>query len=156
MNKIPNQEHLTKLVQQFMRIINKYNAGEKKPHDYGTGNLLYRSEVHTIEAIGDNPDINVTELALNLGVTKGAVSQTIDKLMKKGLVNKVMASPGVNEVALSLTEQGKLVYRKHQEFHTEMYDHLAQLMAGCSTEQLEFLINVQNMVEGFLDNRSGQ
>jgi DNA-binding MarR family transcriptional regulator len=153
-NQISNQEQLMQLIQGFVRIMNKFNADEKKSIDYGTGNRLFRSEVHTIEAIGDNPDINVTDLALYLGVTKGAISQIVDKLIKKGLVNKVMATPGVNEVALSLTEKGMLVHKKHKEHHAEMYREIAQMMAHCSPEQVEFLKNIQDVVERFLDEKS--
>jgi DNA-binding MarR family transcriptional regulator len=151
---IPNQEQLVNLIQRFVRIMNKFNTSEKKPIDYGTGGLLYRAEVHTIEAIGDNPDINITELALYLGVTKGAISQIIDKLVKKGMADKAMVSPGVNEVALNLTEKGMLIYRKHQDHHAEMYKDIAQLMADCSADQLNFLANVQDVIEGFLDKKS--
>jgi DNA-binding MarR family transcriptional regulator len=150
---ISDQEQLIQLIQGFVRIMNKFNAGEKKPLDYGTGGLLYRSEVHTIEAIGDNPDINVTDLALYLGITKGAISQTVDKLVKKDMVDKIMAAPGVNEVALNLTEKGMMVHRKHKEHHAEMYKKIAGLMENCSAEQLEFLANLQNVIENFLDEK---
>jgi DNA-binding MarR family transcriptional regulator len=150
---ISNQEQLIKVVRQFGRIMNKYSAGEKRNINYGTGSLLFRSEVHTIEAIGDRQNINVTELALVLGVTKGAVSQMIDKLVKKGLVNKTMVAPGVNEVALTLTELGLSVYQKHREYHQQMYAEIAALMGDYSMEQLSFLANVQNIIEDFLDKR---
>jgi DNA-binding MarR family transcriptional regulator len=152
--KISDQEQLMQLIQGFVRIMNKFNAGEKRPLDYGTDGLLYRSEVHTIEAIGDKPDINVTDLAMYLGVTKGAISQIIDKLIQKSMVNKIMASPGVNEVALSLTGKGLLVHQKHKEHHAEMYQEIAKLMADCSAEQLKFLVDIQDVMEGFLDKRS--
>ena len=153
-SNISNQEQLMQLIQGFVRIMNKFNAGEKKPLDYGKDiGLLYRAEVHTIEAIGDNPGINVTELALYLGVTKGAISQVIDKLVKKGLVDKSMPSPGVNEVALNLTEKGTLVHVKHKEYHTGMYKKITRLMADCSADQLEFLANLQNVIEDFLDEK---
>jgi DNA-binding MarR family transcriptional regulator len=150
---ISNQERLTQLIQQFIRIINKYNAGEKKPINYGTGNMLFRSEVHTIEAIGEHQNINVTELALCLGVTKGAISQMIDKLTKKGLVNKTMVAPNVKDVALCLTEEGMSVYQRHQEHHSEMYREISRLLTDCSVDQLSFLANVQGIIEGYLDQR---
>ncbi len=55
----------------------------KSPLDYGTDDLLYRSEVHTLEVIEKNPGINVTGIAKALDLTKGAVSQTIRKLVEK-------------------------------------------------------------------------
>ncbi|TCL59725.1 MarR family transcriptional regulator [Hydrogenispora ethanolica] len=150
---ISSQEQLQKLTQQFSRIMNKYSTGEKRAHDYGIGNRLFRSEVHTIAAIGDHQNINVTELALLLGITKGAVSQVIDKLVKKGFVNKTFAAPGTNEVALTLTEQGLTIHQKHQEYHAKMYSEIAQLLADCSDEQISFLGKIQDIIEEFFDKR---
>ena len=127
----------------------------KKPIDFGRdGGLLYRAGIHTIEAIGDNPGINVTQLAFYLGVTKGAISQTIGKLIKKGMVDKAMVSPAVNEVALNLTEKGMLIYGKHQDYHAEMYRKIAELMADCPAEQLKLLANLLDVIERFLDTKS--
>ena len=36
----------------FLRIINKFKALEKIPIDHGTGDLLYASEINTLEIIG--------------------------------------------------------------------------------------------------------
>ena len=143
-----------KLIQQFLRIMNKYNAGEKKPLVYGQGNLLYRSEVHTIEAIGDLKSVNVTDLATYLGVTKGAISQMIDKLVNKRLVNKTFISPSVNEVALTLTEAGILVYKMHQDRHREMDKKIMNLLTNSSVEQLSFLANFQDQMENLLDEKN--
>ncbi|EFK05222.1 transcriptional regulator, MarR family [delta proteobacterium NaphS2] len=76
------------LREAFIRIVAKYRILEKRPQDYGIGEVLHPSEIHTIEMIGKNPGINVTGLAGRLGVTKGAVSQLIKKLENKGLVSK--------------------------------------------------------------------
>ena len=55
---------IRKMIEDFLRVKNKFNALEKIPMDYGTGELLYRSEVNTLVAIGKHKRTNVTELAL--------------------------------------------------------------------------------------------
>ena len=55
----------------FIRIVAKYRILEKKPQDYGIGEVLHPSEIHAIEMIGKNPGINVTGLAVRLGLPKG-------------------------------------------------------------------------------------
>ena len=86
---IMNEERShTSIIEKFGRIINKFNYIEKIPRDFGTGKLLYPSEIHLIETIGKTPGINVTELAKRHGISKAAISQKLKKLEKKDLVER--------------------------------------------------------------------
>ncbi|MDP4146915.1 MAG: MarR family transcriptional regulator [Bacillota bacterium] len=141
------------MIHKFEKVMNKYNAWEKKPRYYGTRDLLYRSEVHTIDAIGKNNKINVTELAQYLGITKGAISQMVDKLIKKGMVNKKMVSDTENEVSLELTEKGALAYRGHEEYHKELYTEISEHLVHLSDKNVETFLDILNVLENFLDQK---
>jgi DNA-binding MarR family transcriptional regulator len=141
------------MIHKFEKVMNKYNKSEKKPRYYGTTDLLYRAEVHTIDAIGRNNKINVTELAAYLGITKGAVSQMVDKLIKKDMVNKKMVSNNENEVSLELTEKGTLVYKGHEEYHKEFYAEISKRLNYLSDENVETFFDILSELESFLDKR---
>jgi len=81
-----NSTDIIKLSTQWDRIQNKIAAIEKSPRDFGSGDLLYRSEIHTLMAIGENPGANVTDLASHSGISKSAVSQMVNKLSHRNLV----------------------------------------------------------------------
>lgn len=68
---------------QFERIFNEYEALRKQPIKYDENTVLYRSELHMIEVVGNYKDINITKLAKIFGITRGGASQGIDKLCKK-------------------------------------------------------------------------
>lgn len=153
---ITKSNELNNLVQKFLRIINKFNAWESKPQKYGTDTLLYRSEVHTIEAIGLSKSINVTQLAAYQGVTKGAVSQMIDKLIKKEMVTKTILSPKENEVALQLTEKGMQVYNAHSNYHKELYSEVSKIMESLARENKQALLDIFDVVECFLDGKTSE
>lgn len=144
------------MIHKFEKVMNKYNAWEKKPRYYGTEDLLYRSEVHTIDAIGKNNKINVTELAQYLGITKGAISQMVDKLMKKGMVNKKMVSETENEVSLELTPKGNLVYNGHEEYHKELYAEISKRLNYLSDENLEIFLDILNILDNFLETKNSK
>ena len=95
---------------EIMDLIDQVTAKmvsmHSSPQDFGAPVPLYRAEIHTIRAIGENPGINVTKLADEMGITKGAVSQTIAKLVRKGLVRKTYAADDAKEVHLELTDLG--------------------------------------------------
>ena len=86
---------------------------------FGTGVLMHAKEIHTVQAIGRHSGINVTKLAEKAGVTKGAVSQTINKLVKKGLVRKTHLPGNDKEVVLELTDLGEIGFKNHEKFHMD-------------------------------------
>jgi len=66
------QETFKNIGETFNRIINKFSSIEKKPRDFGIGDLLYPSEIHNIEIIGRNPGINVTNTGKEAGGNEGS------------------------------------------------------------------------------------
>ena len=141
------------MVHKFEKVMNKYNASEKKPRYYGTKDLLYRSEIHTIDAIGKNNKINVTQLAQYLGITKGAVSQMVDKLIKKGMVDKKTVYENEVEVSLELTEKGILVNNGHEEYHKELYSKISKRLSYLSDKNIEAFLDILSILDDFLDKR---
>ena len=114
------------IIEKFGRIINKFNYIEKIPRDFGTGNVLYPSEIHLIETIGKTPGINVTELAKKHGISKAAISQKLKKLEKKDLVERFKDNQNEKAVLLKLTTEGKIAFRGHERFHSIMDSGIIQ------------------------------
>lgn len=104
------------------RVTYKLGSLHEPALDFGTGVPLYRAEIHTIKAIGDNPGINMMGLAGRMGVTKGAASQVVGKLESKGLVRKVGADDNAKEVLPELTDLGWTGYREHERQHDRIYE----------------------------------
>ncbi len=119
------------------RIINKYNQKNKTARTYGTEHILYPSEVHVIEIIGDHKTLNTTRIAELLGITKGAVSQTTNKLLKKELITKTPSEEGGNEVFISLTDEGMNVYLGHRKLHNQMIENINESLSKMTAEQIE-------------------
>src|SRR5512147_1615769 len=72
----------------MMRLFAKAERIECEPVDTGDGVLLHTSEVHLIDLAGRFPDEGISSLAARLGITKGAVSQTVRRLEEKGYVER--------------------------------------------------------------------
>ena len=144
------QEAFINVAETFNRIINKFISIEKKPRDYGTGDLLYPSEIHNIEIIGRNPGINVTNLAKTLGVTKGAVSQIVNKLERKNLVKKSRDSNNEKEVMLKLQKKGEIAFKGHENFHSEFYSEIMDEMDNMTSEQILFLQNIFTRIDKYV------
>ena len=107
------------ILEKLEKIITLTESMHTPSLSFGTGKLLHTREIHTIQAIGRFPGINVTRLAERMEVTKGAVSQTINKLVKKGLVRKRQIFGNKKEVVLDLTDLGWIGFKNHEKFHMD-------------------------------------
>ena len=139
------------LREAFIRIVSKYRTLEKRPQDYGIGEVLHPSEIHAIEMIGKNPGINVTGLAGNLGVTKGAVSQLIKKLENKALVSKYKDPKDEKTVLLGLSKRGKKAFDGHEIFHAEHDAAMMHLVSALPRDKVIFLREIFSQMEASLD-----
>lgn len=134
------------------RLINKYNQKTKIAKTYGTEDLLYSAEVHMIEVIGSHEHITTTKLAKTLGITKGAVSQITRKLLKKNLILKMPSNEKNNEIFISLTERGRIVYYYHQNMHKTMIEKLDAILDDLSEEGKTALVQIIQVIDESLDD----
>ncbi|WP_300673649.1 MarR family transcriptional regulator [Desulfoluna sp.] len=135
----------------FHKIFNKMKRIEQTPRYFGTETLLYPSEIHTIEAIGKNAGINMTDLAALQGVTKGAVSQVIRKLVDKEMVIRMKDEKSDREVLLKLSPTGKVAHDAHKKFHARINPHLLDLVEQADEEKMAFMTEVFKAIDQFCD-----
>lgn len=129
---------LQTLIDLFLKILHLYSIIGRKPKDYGTGDLLYFTEIHTITMVGKNYEINMTQLADIMGVTKGAISQTIRKLVHKNLIVK-SNSNNKKEFNLKLSDKGNIVYRGQESFQKELFTFAATLYEQARPEERDLV-----------------
>ena len=140
-----------RLVDVLDQVITKAGAIHSAPMEFGTGVALYKTEIHTIRAIGENPGVNVTKLAQHMGVTKGAVSQTANKLVRKGLVAKTRSPDDAKEVLLELTDLGWIGFHSHEQFHMDMLDTVRDFYGDDLKPRLDMIVSAMTDLNRMLD-----
>ena len=143
---------LRELHERFLVIKNKYNQMEAIPRDFGTGEKLHLTEIQMVRVIGDSRAINITELASKRGVTKGAVSQKISKLVTKGLVQKMRSPDNGKEILVKLTAKGLKVYKAHDANYRRMIKRLIGIYEEVPVEGLEIAFEFSKEIELLLDD----
>lgn len=143
-------KELTKLME---RVVHKYNQWEGKKRTYGTDQLLSRAEIHTIAAVGDHPNINITALAEVLGISKGAASQMIYKLVDKGCIVKKVSPESDTEVVLNITEEGRKNYDAHMEYHRQTSDELFVMLQNMPESVYKQLLEALSGFEHCMDKK---
>lgn len=117
----PILDKYSRIISQFIESINLFNELEKKPRKYGTNHVLYNSEIDTLMLIGKGDDINLTELAKSLGISKSGTTRFVKKLIEKELIIKSKKKNNAKEVVFNLTGEGKTAFRERLKFNKETY-----------------------------------
>ena len=109
------------------------------------------SEVHCIEHIENNADSNVTQLAEAFYVTRGAISRMTKKLIQKGLVESYQKSENKKEIYFKLTEQGKEIYKIHENLHKEFQERDKAVFEQVTEEEFDSIISFVEKYSRHLD-----
>ncbi|MFB5761527.1 MarR family transcriptional regulator [Paenibacillus medicaginis] len=109
------------------------------------------SEVHCIESIGKNTDPNVTKLAESLYMTRGALSKLTKRLIEKGLIESYQKPDNKKEIYFRLTEQGKVIYKIHEDLHQEFQERDQAVFAQVTEEQFDSMLSFIEKYSRHLD-----
>ncbi|MFA6127917.1 MAG: helix-turn-helix domain-containing protein [Bacteroidales bacterium] len=143
---------VNELVKLFQGILHVYTLFEKQPINYGTGSKIYITEVQTVSAIGENPHANMTQLAEIMGVTRGAISQTVRKLIAKKLVVR-LTSRNQKEINLGLTDFGRMVSESYQAKMKEVFIFADELYALASPAERDLVKRLFLRIHSNIKNR---
>ena len=111
---------------RFQRIINKIARMSQAPRDFGTGELLPLAEIQAIYTVGGNPGITVTELSLQLGLTKGTVSPIVNRLVERDYLKKARSAQDGRKLQLEITGKGKIAFQGYEKYAEEYVSLYAQ------------------------------
>ncbi|MED3457737.1 MarR family transcriptional regulator, partial [Bacillus thuringiensis] len=109
------------------------------------------SEVHCIEYIENNVDSNVTQLAEAFYVTRGAISRMTKKLIQKGLIESYQKSENKKEIYFRLTEEGKEIYKIHEDLHKEFQERDKAVFEQVTEEEFDSIISFVEKYSRHLD-----
>ena len=142
----------TKLLDLFAEYLEKQDALSKlteneKLHEYGY------SEIHTIAAIGNLEEPNVTEIAKHMKMTKGAISKIIKKLQTAGAIESYQKIGNKQKVFYSLTDKGQFLYDEHEKRHNLWIKRDREFLDRYTKEQLNFISSFMVEFNSYMDEQ---
>ena len=131
----PFEEQLNEVIVDTYRSILRVEENILKRSDQTD---LSISEIHMLEAVGKGKDRRrtISELAEVLNITLPSVTVAINKLMKKGYVEKVRGEEDGRIVYVSLTRQGRRIDSAHRYFHEYMVRSIIRDMTESEMQAL--------------------
>ena len=97
------------------------------------------SETHCIDYIGKTELPNVTKIADNMQMTRGAISKMTKKLLAKGLIEKYSLESNKKEIYFRLTESGLELYKEHEKRHKLWEQRDSKFLERYSPEEMEII-----------------
>lgn len=114
---------------------------------FGTDTLLYHSEIHLLAFLKDHPGLHAAQIARLLGLTRGAVSQTLARLVTKGFVVKQRDPENCRRIRLTLTEKGLTACKNHETLHRRNEQLISEILKDADESRLAFLRDFLEQLE---------
>lgn len=137
------------IAKQFFSMLQEISAEQKIPRDYGSGQMLFHSELDLLEKIHQNPDSNVSRLSALCCVTKSAITQSSNKLSEKGLIEKYTVGNNKKERYFRLLQEGEDVRLQHQKYHEEAAAGLRQYLCSLTGEAREIIMEFMEKMKEY-------
>lgn len=98
-------------------------------------------QLQCIELIVEMNNPNLSDLAERLNVTKPSTTVMIDKLEKKGYVEKVKSNTDKRSANIHLTKKGEEAGQLHTNLHFNIAKELTKSLTPSEKEILEVILN---------------
>lgn len=110
------------------------------------------SELHLIEAAAKDKEHgrSISEIATDLHITLSSVTIAVNKLQKKGYVEKVKSEQDGRQVFVKLTRLGQKVNAGHLYFHENMIRNVSD---GMTEEEKEILVRAMKNLNKFFKRK---
>ncbi len=117
------------------------------------GSAITVNEVHTLDAIGQGELLTISELASEMMVTVSTMTIAVNRLEKKGLVERERAGHDKRVVRVRLTDRGRSLAYVHRRFHRRMVKAVAERLTA---EEIKILTQSMENLKAFFhaENKS--
>lgn len=129
---------IAKINKLLVEVYNDISRIEEQALKKSRLNDLSTTEMHTIEVVGMYGSKTMSEIASQLDITTGTLTPMVDKLIKKNYLERKRSETDRRLVYVNLTRKGRLAYRIHQKFHTDM---IKQVVTGFTAQEEIVLVN---------------
>ena len=116
-------------------------------YDYGY------SEIHTVSAIKDLEEANVTNISKYLKITKGAVSKITKRLISKGLIESYRIADNKQKIFFKLTDKGNVIYEEHRKGHDLWLKRDGEFFKQFSKKEIDIICDFMIKYNQHLDNK---
>lgn len=134
----------------FSQTLSKLSLLELKLIKSSQINDLTLNEIRIIQNIGINEKKTMSQLSRNLEITPGALTPSIDRLLKKGYLTRRHSEEDRRIVIVELTPKGAYAYTEYTRIHSEITQ---QILNFLTIEEGVVLFKTLEKFTNYLDQR---
>ena len=128
-------KELNKILHIFM-----WNFQNKLENDsYSHVSELSTTEISVLQLLNDYPNSILKEICARLNIPKSTLTSAVNRLVKKGYVERISMRNDKRAFYLHITEIGKVVQADHLELE---YSYLLQILGKLSAAEVEILLRL--------------
>ncbi|MCR4797911.1 MAG: MarR family winged helix-turn-helix transcriptional regulator [Lachnospiraceae bacterium] len=109
------------MVESVIYLCNNSSTSFVTPYYYGTDYKITAREAQVIEYLLEDTSGNMVAVAERLGVTRGAFSNIVNKLVAKGLLTKERRGDNKKNIYPVVTPMGEKIYEQYSHFIYEFW-----------------------------------
>ncbi|MCB6994062.1 nitronate monooxygenase [bacterium 210820-DFI.6.37] len=132
-------------------LVNLFNVVlklEEKAIKESTNRDLSITELHTLAAIGQGRPKTMSQVAASLKISVSTLTAAVNKLVKKGYVDRFRIPEDRRIVKIRLTDTGAAAVREHEAFHMAM---ISDAISQVPEDQIgKFIESIDNINEYLL------
>ncbi len=108
-------------VEKMIQFANMYAAVYKKEELYGTEIPISFEQVQVLEYLLENEQLNqnMAMIAQRLGITPSNFTRIVNKLVKKGLLEKYYMEGNRKNIIIRVTDSGRELYQTYSRYISE-------------------------------------
>ena len=117
MKPTDNPDQIEKLTQHLVEFYERFSSWEQgvvKETD------ITLPQMHALEILGSSGQLRMKEFAEKLGITTGALTVLVDKLVRCGLVTRVPNEQDRRSIMVRLTAEGEKIFQEHHHHHNQL------------------------------------
>lgn len=130
--------NLLEIISIFSNLIGQMEETSKEQFNLSS---LTHKQLHYLENINRLGNPNITELAIQLKLSKPTVKVAVDKLIEKDYIFKVQSDEDRRSAHIHLTEKGKLINQMHDYAHKRIAEFLSKKLSAGELNELVSLLN---------------
>ncbi len=137
------------LVESIIFLCNRSATRFNMPQYYNTSVPLTAIQIQIIEYALEDKNEKMSELAERIGITRGAFSNNVTKLVALGLIEKEHRGSNQKELFITVTEKGRQEYKNYAKL---VYDlTFRQIFSMADELPPESITAFQKMMKTFAD-----
>lgn len=142
MEKPSNEIQLWKRLFQTTEMIRNYHARASRS---GKNPDITLTQVQIIGCVlfGPGQQVRIRDIAEDLGITPGGVSQQVERLVQMGILERGVSEKDRRAVCITLSEKGKAMNHGLEVFFTDLFE---KLLGKVSPEKRRIFMDVLDVM----------